>query len=295
VSEPFVGCLDLYYPRTAGLSLDMETFPYVRDLTWLPDGCMEIVPLFEFVYHEYGPVAAQGIYPAYPWGLSEADDYCTWAEARSVLWGGLITSFPIPDQPAPAAQRAKFLRSLVAARTDYARDFLAYGKMQRPPTVACGTIDINHGLGDGGWLRKARSAGIEAALGAPLSSAEDPLNGKRDSHALSVEQWAKSVLAAPATPARTAALRVPSVMCQAYTLEDDQLGILLVNLRTDVEEVVRVPLDPPGYGLAAGTYEIRQVGMKGADRVGTYPDQREAALQLPPREVVLLTATRLRE
>ena len=94
---------------------------------------------------------------------------------------------------------------------------------------------------------------------------------------------------------RRGTLRVPSVLCQAYTLADSQLGILLVNLRADAEEVVRVPIDPRGYGLAAGAYELRKVGMKGAARVGTYPDQREAALKLPPREVVLLTATRIRE
>ena len=68
VTEPFVGCLDFYYARNAGFNPDMETFPYVRDLTWLPDGRMEIVPLFPFVYHEHGPVAIQGIYPVAPVG-----------------------------------------------------------------------------------------------------------------------------------------------------------------------------------------------------------------------------------
>ena len=61
VSEPFVGCLDLAYVRNAGFNPDMETYTYVRDLTWRPDGRMEVVPLFPYVYHEHGPVAIQGI------------------------------------------------------------------------------------------------------------------------------------------------------------------------------------------------------------------------------------------
>jgi hypothetical protein len=167
--------------------------------------------------------------------------------------------------------------------------------MRRPPAVACETLDIDHGLGDGGWLRKIRSTGIEAALGAPLSLAKDPTKGEGNSRALSVEQWATSVLSIPATPAHSRTLRVPSVLCQAYTLEDDRLGILLVNLRADAEELVRVPMDPHDYGLPAGTYELRQVGMVDQHPMGTYPHQREMELMLPPREVVLLTASRLQE
>ena len=147
-----------YYVRNAGFSLDMETCPYVRQLSWLPDGRMEIVPLFPFVYHQYGPVAVQGIYPVYPWGVPQGEDFFTWAEARAVLWGGLIVSFPVMSSPAPSDQRVQFLRGLVAARTTFARDFLAYGRMQRPPAIHCGTLDIDHGLAEGGWLRKIRYA-----------------------------------------------------------------------------------------------------------------------------------------
>ena len=218
----------------------METSPYVRNLTWLPDGRMEIVPLFPFVYHEYGPVAVQGIYPVYPWGVSEGEDFFTWAEARTVLWGGLIVSFPVAASPAPSDNRVRFLRSLVAARTTFARDFLAYGRMQRPPAIRCGTIDIDHGLAEGGWLRKIRFAQAQfRSFGVRVVSARNRTRDQDRPGELSVEQWVKSMLAVPATPARNRTLRVPSIMCQAYTLGDDRLGILLVNLRSDSEESVQ--------------------------------------------------------
>jgi hypothetical protein len=295
VTEPFVGCLDLYYARNAGLSLDMETFPYVRDLTWLPDGRMEIVPLFPFVYHEYGPVAVQGIYPVSPWHLAEAEDYCTWAEARTVLWGGLIVSFPLSGGPPVSDARARLLRSLAAARRDFAREFLAYGRMQRPPAVRCKTITIDHGLGEGGWLRKIRYAQPNPELRALPSSGQPSAPGKDRAKGLAVEEWAKGMLAIPATPARSRTLRTAAVLCQAYTLGDDRLGILLVNLRADSDEVVRLPVEPTSHGLPAGTYELRQVGAAGRGRVGDFAGRHEMELKLPPRVVVLVTATRTRK
>jgi hypothetical protein len=292
VSEPFVGCLDLYYARNAGLNPDMETFPYVRELAWLPDNRMEIVPLFPFVYHEHGPVAIQGIYPVSPWGNSEAEGFFAWAEARTILWGGLIVTFPVTSEPSPSAAHGGFLRSLVAARTDFARDFLAYGRMQRPPSIACGTLDINHGLAEGGWLRK-----IRFPRETPEGRATPPVRQGRDqgaihSRELSVEQWATGLMAIPVAKARNPTMRVPSVLSQSYTLRDDRLGILLVNFRPDSEELVRLPVDPAAYGLAPGTYEIRQDRAGAYRSLGVFSGRHEVELKLAPKDVVLVTATR---
>ena len=46
-----------------------------------------------------------------------------------------------------------------------------------------------------------------------------------------------------------------SIACQAYTLGDDRLGILLVNLRSDLDETVHLPVDPAAYGNL-GTDEL---------------------------------------
>jgi len=293
ISEPFVGCLDLYYARNAGFSPDMELLPYVRNLTWLPDGRMEIVPLFQFVYHEYGPVAAQGVHPISPWGVAEAEDFFTWAEARAVLWGGLLTVSPVVRDGLISEERGRFLRSLVAARTGFAREFLAYGRMQRPPAIECGTIEIDHGLADGGWLRKLRFSGAERALESIVPSADWPEDDETGSKDLSVEKWVKGLLALGATPAKSPTLKVPSVICQVYTLDEDRMGILLVNLRRDAGEPVRLSVDPVSRGMSDGEYELRQVTASGSSDLGTFRSRREIATTLPARDVVLLQATRL--
>jgi hypothetical protein len=281
-SEPFVGCLDLYFARNAGLNPDMEVFPYVREKTWLPDGQMEIVPLFPFVYHEHGPVALQGIYPEYPWNVREAEDFYTWAEARTVLWGGLIIAFPEASGAGPAEGRVRFLRSLAAARTGFARELLAYGRMVRPPAIACGTLEIDHGLAEGGWLRKVRAG---------RAKPEPPADPK--SKDLSVEEWAKGLLALPSALPASRTLKVPSVLSQAYTLGDDRLGILLVNLRAASEETVRLPADPVACGLRPGAYELWQAGPSGRKSLGKFTDRSEVELRLPPREVILLESVRI--
>jgi hypothetical protein len=293
VSEPFVGCLDLYYARNAGFSLDMETAPYVRRLTWLPDGRMEIVPLFPFIYHEHGPVAVQGIYPVYPWTIPDGENYFTWTEARTVLWGGLIVSFPVAKDAAPSEDRTRFLQSLVAARTNFARDYLAYGRMQRSPKFQCGTLEIDHGLAEGGWLRKVRFSQPVSELPGLRLPPEKPAQDQDRAKELSVEQWVKGMLAIPAAPARNRTIQVPSVMAQAYTLGDDRLGILLVNLRSDAEELVRVPVDPESFGISKGTYSLRQIGVAEQRSLGEFPRMHEIEIKLPPRAVVLVEAKKL--
>ena len=287
VSEPFVGCLDLYFARNSGLNPDMELFPYVRDLTWLADGQAEIVPLVPFVYHEHGPVAVQGIYPVDPWNIPEAEDFFAWAEARTVLWGGLIvTTFP-GSAAAPSPDRARFLRSLVAARSGFARDYLVYGRMERTPEIQCGVLEIDHGLAEGGWLRKirfSRPPGTPAAPPAPLDLSASSAAPSRD---LSVEEWVKGLLAIPAAAARSRTLTVPEVLGQAYTAGDGRLGILLVNLRRDREAKARVTVDPAAHGLA-GASELWQAGPGGRRSLGALAGRREIELSLPPRDVVLL-------
>lgn len=289
ISEPFVGCMDMYYPRNAAFSLDMETFPYVRTLTWLPDGQMEIVPLWPFVYHEHGPLAMQGIYPVSPWSTPAGEDYLTWAEARAYFWGGLMTVVPVPADATISPERTAFLRSLVAARTGFARDFLAYGRMQQPPEIQCSTIDIDHGLAEDGWVRKVRFSGKKPSLKRLLELPDMPADEKDDSGELSVEKWIEGMLAIPAAVAKNRTFTVPVVMCQAYTL-DNRLGLLLVNLRAEGNESIEVSVDPVSHGLPKGTYRLQRTTAEQEQSLGTFESRGTIRLELAPREVVLLTA-----
>jgi hypothetical protein len=205
----------------------------------------------------------------------------------------MITTFPSQSNSLLTDERVRFLRSLVSARTDFARDFLAYGRMQRPPSVECGTIEIDHGLAEGGWLRKARFSKDPRVLESAVPFADSPADEKDRAKELSVEQWVKDLLALDATPAKNPTIRVPSVVCQAYTLEEDRLGILLVNLRRDAKEPVRLTVDPVAAGLARGEYRLEQVTVGGKSDMGEFRDRRKVESALPPRGVILLVAERL--
>jgi len=280
VGEPYVSCLDSYYARSAGIELTMETMPYTRFLTWIPDGQMAVVPLFEFVYHEYGPVAMQGVYSVYPWSAPEGDDLWTWSEARATLWGQLVVPHLLYPGAEVSAERRAFLHSMTAARTGFANEFLAYGRLQRSPRIDAGTVTIDHGLAEGGWLRKL-------ALPEHPAGAE-PLPDHGD---WSVGEWIGTMMTIPSTPARTSTLTVPAVLAQAYTF-DGRLGVLLVNLHRDRELTVKVPIDTKDYGLPPGRYAVERITAEGRELVARVTSRGEVDVELPPREFVLLEVKR---
>ena len=278
VGEPYVSCLDTAYVRSAGIDLSMEAMPYTRFLTWIPDGQMEVVPLFEFVYHEYGPVAMQGIYSVCSWTAPQGDDLWSWSEARATLWGQFVVAHVLPPGVEVSAERRAFLRSMTAARTGFARDFIVYGRLQPPPPIDAGTMEIDHGLAPNGWLRKL-------ALPEPRPTAQVP---PKDGN-WSTAEWLASMQTIPSTPAHTSVLTVPVVLTQAYTFHG-RLGILLVNLRRDRTVTVRVPIQPRDYGLPDGDYRIDRVTAEGTRRVASGAGPIPVSLDLPPREFVLLRA-----
>ena len=55
---------------------------------------------------------------------------------------------------------------------------------------------------------------------------------------------------------------------------------------------MRLPVDPAAYGLAPGTYEIRQIRAGAHRRLGVFSGRQEVELRLAPKDVVLVTATR---
>jgi len=258
----------------------------VRLLTWLPDGKMEVVPLYEFVYHEYGPVAMQGVYSADPWRTPAGDDFWTWAEARATLWGGLLVLIPVSDDLEVPEPRARFLRSMAAARTGFARDFLAYGRMQRAPRVRCDKLRVNHGLAEGGWLRTLLFPKTSNASEAAPSPADQGGAGP------TVEEWVASLATFPSTAAQTDTMSVPQVTAQAYTFGNRRLGIVLVNLAAEGQVEVDVPVDPVGCGLPPGRYRAARVTVDGREQLRSFEDRATLRVSIPAREVVLVEASR---
>jgi hypothetical protein len=206
---------------------------------------------------------------------------------------GPIVTFPVPSHPSPSDARTRFLRGLVAARTDFARDFLADGRLRRPPPISCGTVDLDHGLAENGWLRRIRfpRKQTDPRPAPPPATARE--QDTAESRELSVEQWATGLLSIPFATARKSALKSPSVLCQAYTLGETRLGMLLVNLRLDSDENVRLPVDAASYGLPPGNYEIRQDRNGVHHRLGILSSGHVVELKLAPRVIVLVSATRV--
>ncbi|MFO0942736.1 MAG: DUF6259 domain-containing protein [Pirellulales bacterium] len=280
ISGAFLDVLDFYYPRNAGLSIDMELFPWVRELTWLPDGKMEIVPLFQFVYHGYAPLAIQGIYSFDPWTVPASLDYCTWSEARSYLWGGIVITMP-PRDNTVSEKRLRYLQSLTTARTEFARAYLANGvRMLRPPKVECGPIQVKHGLDADGWFRKVRY-GADASSQASAAVFE--------TKELAVDAWINLMLKLEATPARTDSLSVPTVQSAAYLSADEKLGIILINLGNEELKQLEVDLAPIGSGWQVPcNAKVRSQASE--HELGLVTGR--AVVNLPSQQVILLELTK---
>jgi len=151
INEIFLDVLDYYQARAgAQPAAPLEGWP-LRDL--LKSGAAELIPMFTYVYHEYGPVRLDG------WGklTEEIGSLFYYTVARTYLWGGL---YELNYEYSPMEQldgeenrpdehyyifeprgykfsdeRARYLAQYARLRTGPANKYLAYGKMLRPPAM----------------------------------------------------------------------------------------------------------------------------------------------------------------
>jgi len=141
IHELFIDILDFYQMRAgAGPQTDMEGQILLR---WELNYDCEKIPLFGYVYHEYGPIAMDGFAKI----SKEFGDIFYWIAARVALWGDLLElnyefssleMFPrmhgssgylkyhyewVEDQDPLEAdpQKLEFIREISKARTDFAK------------------------------------------------------------------------------------------------------------------------------------------------------------------------------
>jgi hypothetical protein len=159
VNEVFLDRLDFYQARAEATPLAPFESNFFRD--WIINGDCEKIPLFTYVYHEYGPVRMDG------WGkLSrETGELWFWVAARVVIWGGLFelnyefsplevldgvmedvsqhyaTIDDVRREIDPA--RAEFVRELVRSRIGFAKPYLVHGTMLRPLKFDGPKIDLD--------------------------------------------------------------------------------------------------------------------------------------------------------
>jgi len=150
INEVFLPELDYYQARAGAQPCSsLEMWPYKK---LLDDGRADLIPLFAYVYHEYGAVRMDG------WGkcVEEVGDLFYDSAAKIYFWGGLYelnheyspgeafdgvetrvedhywSGFgPFGYEYSPG--RARYLRQFAALRTGRGNRYLAYGRMRPEP------------------------------------------------------------------------------------------------------------------------------------------------------------------
>ncbi|HEV8462707.1 MAG TPA: DUF6259 domain-containing protein [Gaiellaceae bacterium] len=157
VNEVFLDQLDFYQARAEGSPV--ATFEADRFRKWMVSGEAEKVPLFTYVYHEYGPVRLDG------WAkLSrETGDLFYWIAARILCWGGLLElnyefsplenvdgeREPLDEHYASLPDhryeidpgKAAFVGEIARARAG--NPYLAYGTMMPPLAIDSPTVELD--------------------------------------------------------------------------------------------------------------------------------------------------------
>jgi hypothetical protein len=104
-------------------------------------GTSEIIPLFNYVYHEY--TFLMSTYHLGLWSPLGHDQYNSLVIARTLIWGEMPLVNTPEDLMSKQADRDSIdlTAKLARARCSYARDFLVYGQMQ-PSRVESPTIAV---------------------------------------------------------------------------------------------------------------------------------------------------------
>jgi hypothetical protein len=261
---PFVA---FYQARAeAAPAAPFESTPF-HDL--ILDGWAEKIPLFAYVYHEYGPVRMDG------WAkLSrEQGDFVYYVLGRTCLQGGLIELnyefSPLEDlgehhdvaaehywhfeerHYSINAELAGYVGRLAQLRLGPANIYLAYGRMRRPsPMKVPGddTLDLRYML----------------------------YNAAQDSP----------------TYGTTGVMRVPAVLQTAWQHGDNRIAWILLNLTTE-ERRVEIDLEPLLPVAADALWDLTVQTQNGTrEQMGVLAGRRVLSLALPPRLPVLIEALR---
>lgn len=259
MNETLLDVLDYYQARAGGQpAAPLEGYP-LREL--IKAGEAELVPLFTYVYHEYGAMRLDG------WGklAEEIGSLYYFTVARTYLWGGLYElnyeyspmesldgrenapeEHYYPFEPrgyAFSGGRADFLAMFADLRTGAGNKYLAYGVMLPPFAFERERIQAD-------WFLYN--------------------HGKQDSN-------------------DSGELMVDVIVHSAWRYKEESLGLFFANVSTESHRV-KAAADPNRYGLAGSSF--RYVVHAGAAGGGDVPlmlqDDGSFELDIPARSVVLV-------
>lgn len=263
VNELFIPEMDFYQARAeASPASSFEAYSFHA---WIKAGSVEKVPLFAYLYHEYGPIRLDG------WGrlAAEQGDLFYFLASRVFAWGGLYeldyeftsldvvgtnrddmtqsyTSFEIDRDYNVNTSMKNFLAEIANARTGFANPYVAYGHMLRPLTFS--------------------------AEPPPTTLPWFHYNASPD--ALEYQDGGS--------------LTVSSVVHAAWRYAATKCGFIFINLLTS-SQTVTVTIDPTTYGLSSGSgLHVYQVTNAGATDLGSISGAASYSMTLASRIVTML-------
>ncbi|MBA3274683.1 MAG: hypothetical protein H0T72_02735, partial [Chloroflexia bacterium] len=261
VNEVFLPEIDYYQARAEGgllASFEGEVF---RE--WVARGEAEKIPLFAWVYHEYGPVRLDG------WGKPsrESGPLFYWVAARVVLWGGLFElnyEFSplealdgVAEDPAehyaffqPSGfeidrDKIDFVRQLGELRVGAGNPYLVFGTMLRPLPIVVDQLLLK-------WTHHNRPH-------------HEPFEAASGTH------------------------QVPGIFHSAWRAPDGSTGLFFVNLHDPADGMLAIDLPLSILGDSGGALiTVTLTRGDGSPVQRSIPWRPKLTIDLPPRAVLLI-------
>jgi hypothetical protein len=261
MNEIFLDVLDYYQARAGGRpAAPLEGWNF-KEL--LITGEAQLIPMFTYVYHEYGALRMDG------WGklVEEIGSLFYFTAARTYLWGGLYelnyeySPMEVVDgrendpeehyyifEPRGyhfSPERAGYIGMLAKLRTGFGNKYLAYGKMLKPLLFESSrvTLDWFHYNCDKNFKEYNESGSYEA----------------------------------------------DSIIHSAWQFREESLGFFFANV-TDEKAAVSIELDLRKYALPTKNYHVRQIHENDIEElfIMKHDEVRKIKLNISKKGVVLL-------
>lgn len=263
MNETMLDLIDYYQARAGGQpAAPLEGWPF-RDL--LKTGSAELIPMFAYVYHEFGALRMDG------WGklTEEIGNLYYFTVARTYLWGGLyelnyeyspmeqlagvLENEPeehyYPFEPrgyAFSAARARYLALFARLRTGAANAYWAYGQMLRPLPFECSRIRMD-------WFHY--------------------------NHGKETPEYNDS-----------GEIEVDAVVHAAWRYKDRSVGLFFANVGEE-EQTVSVKLDPSAHGMSGLSGRLFRIDGDGELELKRNGSDGLTAVVVPARSVALIELT----
>jgi hypothetical protein len=141
IEEPcefYIGCVDCYLSRD-----NMpELFGHYKKLVDRYGSSLETIPLFTYVYHEY--IITFGHENVFLNPDKEMVSYYRRALARSFILGKVESGGQFFRKGGLVPELVEFYKKTSLAESSYAKAYVIYGKMLKPPRINVPTITINY-------------------------------------------------------------------------------------------------------------------------------------------------------